>query len=663
MSNEASEGKKIAPLRMKREIFHAPKIPPMQALRFPVASVLVDTGLLHIDDAFDFLVPEEFSSLVAPGVLVSIFFGGKRRQGVVLTRKEESQFTGRLRFLSEVIRPYPVLSSSILDLTGEIKRYYGGTRWDALRFALPQFSKTNEEVSTPTEHELKATPAISRERDEIYPEGFWKALTSSPKDSPQVRAYWSPPPAMDPFNFLESLLSATQGGVILLLPDQSDVERMFARLKASARFDMAEVSIWHSGLKRREREETFVRALNHKTRIVIGVRGALLLPIENLHLIALWDEGNSSYSEQRTPYFHAREVAIMRSRIDKTHLVIGGFAPSLTAAQYLHRGYLTHLSPLSDFIKKQAVTIKAITNRSAPNQSGRFPTIAWQTLRRGLTRGPVIVQAQLRGYIQALSCSRCFNGALCKCGGKLIAKEHIRIPECYLCGTNYHNWICPYCSHRELRNSQIGDERLVEELGRAFPNQLIISSNAEHRVERVSNQAAIVVATPGSEPIALDGYEAGVIIDSRISLERATLNAEEDSRRRWFAFATLLRPGSELFIDCEYTNRNLQALIRWDGLGASLRELQERENLLLPPHAKTVEVRGEHNSVGELIRALPGKVLVSAPKMAENGETVALLRFPMADNHLVLEEIFNRARGQSSRGSHVARVKVDPISF
>jgi primosomal protein N' len=98
-------------------------------------------------------------------------------------------------------------------------------------------------------------------------------------------------------------------------------------------------------------------------------------------------------------------------------------------------------------------------------------------------------------------------------------------------------------------------------------------------------------------------------------------------------------------------------------LGASLRELQERENLLLPPHAKTVEVRGEHNSVGELIRALPGKVLVSAPKMAENGETVALLRFPMADNHLVLEEIFNRARGQSSRGSHVARVKVDPISF
>jgi primosomal protein N' (replication factor Y) len=214
-----------------------------------------------------------------------------------------------------------------------------------------------------------------------------------------------------------------------------------------------------------------------------------------------------------------------------------------------------------------------------------------------------------------------------------------------------------------LRNSQIGDERLVEELGRAFPNQVIISSNAEHRVQTVSSQAAIVVATPGSEPITLDGYEAGVIIDSRISLERATLNAEEDSRRRWFAFATLLRPGSELFIDSEYTNRNLQALMRWDGLGASLRELQERENLLLPPHAKTVEIRGEHNSVGELIRALPGKVLVSAPKLAENGETVALLRFSIADNHLVLEEIFNRARAQSSRGSHVARVKVDPISF
>lgn len=663
MNNEASAINKVAPLRLKREKILLPKPPSVQAQYLPVASVLVDTGLLHLDEAFDFLVPEELSQLIAPGTLVSLFFGGKRTQGVVLSRKEVSQFAGRLRFITEIIKPFPVVTDSILALVAEIKRYYGGNRWDALRFALPQFSKSISSIDLPLKSESKPAQISVEMADTNYSKGFWQAITKNPALHNQVRAYWSAPPASDPFIFLEKLLAFTSGPVLLVLPDQNDVERMVSRMRNLGSFNMEQVEIWHSGVKRREREITFLKIINRQVKILIGVRGSLLLPMENVQLIILWDEGNPSYAEQRAPYYHAREVAIMRSRIDKTHLVIGGYAPSIAAAQYLHRGYLTHLAPSNNFIKQQMPSIKAITNRAAPNQSGRFPTIAWQTLRRGLELGPVIVQAQLRGYIQGLSCSRCFNLARCACGGKLITKEERRIPECFLCGSIHHNWSCAFCFHRELRNSQIGDERLVEELGRAFPNQLIVSSNAEHRVLLAPNHSAIVVATPGTEPIAQNGYTAGVIVDSRLSLERATLSAEEDSRRRWFAFATLLQPGSELFIDCEYTNRNLQSLVRWDGLGASLRELQERENLLLPPHAKTVEIRGEYNSVAELIRGLPPQVLISAPKLVENGETVALLRFLSAGNNHILEEIFSRARTQSTRGAHVARVKVDPTSF
>jgi primosomal protein N' (replication factor Y) len=214
-----------------------------------------------------------------------------------------------------------------------------------------------------------------------------------------------------------------------------------------------------------------------------------------------------------------------------------------------------------------------------------------------------------------------------------------------------------------LRNSQIGDERLVEELGRTFPNTRIISSNAQHRILEIDDEPVIVIATPGTEPVLKNGYSAGVIINSQVTLQRATLNAEEESRRRWFAFATLLRAEAELFIDSEYGNRNIQALVRWDGLGASVRELQERAVLSLPPFAKTVEVKGTHEAVAQVVRDLPGEVLISAPKSLETGEMVALIRISPSTSNVALNEIFRRVRAQSARGSHVARLRVDPISF
>ena len=116
----------VAPLRLKREKAVLP--PPAQAKKDPIASVLVDTGLPHVDDEFDFLIPEELSQYIFPGSLVSITFNRKRTFGIVISRKENSNFHGKLRFISEVIKKYPVVTDSTLELIAEVKKYYGGTR-------------------------------------------------------------------------------------------------------------------------------------------------------------------------------------------------------------------------------------------------------------------------------------------------------------------------------------------------------------------------------------------------------------------------------------------------------------------------------------------------------------------------------------------------------
>lgn len=653
----------VAPLRLKREKAVLP--PPAQAKKDPIASVLVDTGLPHVDDEFDFLIPEELSQYIFPGSLVSITFNRKRTFGVVISRKENSNFHGKLRFISEVIKKYPVVTDSNLELAAEVKKYYGGTRWDVLRFAIPRLTKktVEKDFSAHNAEEIVNTSVNQLAVDDRYPSGFWNALKQNPKTSQPVRVYWSPPPSEDPFIFIEKLLAIGHKKIILLLPDRADVDRMVDLLGKNGNSFAEKITVWHSELTRKEREESFVEVLLGKKQIVIGVRSAVLLPMIDVDLIIVWEEGSDTYSEQRSPYYHAREVAIMRAHIDKSHLILAGAAPSLVATQYITQKYLTFLSTRSEVIKDQMPTVRAITNRAAPEQSGRVPTIAWQSLQRGLKAGPVIIQVPLRGYVLNLTCSRCLNTAICPCGGKLIFKNSQRIPECFLCGNLIHNWTCTFCESRQLRNTIVGDEKVLEEIGRAFPNTVIISSNMQHRIYHIDNEPAIIVATPGSEPIAERGYAAGLILNGNVTLQRAALCAEEDTRRRWFGLAMMLRPKSELFIDVDYGNRNLQALVRWDGFGASQRELMERQTLNLPPIAKSIQVLGEYQAVNSVVRNLPGHVLVSAPKMGVNGETEAVLRIPFDETHLVTEEIFRRVRQQSAKGEHVARVKIDPVAL
>lgn len=650
----------MKPLQLKRELVEA--VPAVVASNLPIARVLVDTGLLHLDQDFDFLIPEEFSAKIAVGSVVKVPFNRRRVLGVVTSREESSSFRGQLRFISEVVRPYPLVSVNMLALAREIKRYYGGTMWDSLRFAIPALGKTvrvYEGIQEPVHP--PAAQSSSNESDERYPESFWSALAANPKEHHSVRALWNANPAEDPFNFLLDLVARCKRSSLLLLPDQVDVDRMHKKLQEDARFTGRAILIWHSQMSRAEREMTFLHILSEEEVIVIGVRGALFLPIHNLDLIVLWDEGSDSYCEQRTPYFHAREVAIMKSHLERTHLIIGCAAPSLTAIRYLNDRYLTLLTrnPLTK--PSAQVSILAVDDRNSPSESGRFPTKAWQVVKRGLNTGPVLVQVPMKGYIQSLLCSTCRNRALCGCGGKLVWREHRSNPECNLCGTVHNLWSCPYCSGRQLRYHQIGDVRIVEELGKAFPNQSIVYSNKDHRLLELGSNPVIVIATPGAEPHVPDGYAAVIICNSRMMLERATLDAEEEARRRWFGIATMLRPGGALFIDSEGSNRNIQSLIRWNPIDIGLRELAERSELLLPPVVKAVEISGADPAVRSITRNFPREVAISLPKLLPKGEVSVVMRIPHSLATAVLSQIFQRARNQSAEGLDIARIKVDPL--
>ncbi len=114
-------------------------------------------------------------------------------------------------------------------------------------------------------------------------------------------------------------------------------------------------------------------------------------------------------------------------------------------------------------------------------------------------------------------------------------------------------------------------------------------------LDTVPGTPAVVVSTPGAEPVAEGGYAAALLLDGWAMLSRPDLRAGEDALRRWMGAAALVRPqpaGGTVVVVAEPTLRPVQALVRWDPAGYAVRELGERGELGFPPVSRMAAVAG-----------------------------------------------------------------------
>jgi primosomal protein N' (replication factor Y) len=306
--------------------------------------------------------------------------------------------------------------------------------------------------------------------------------------------------------------------------------------------------------------------------------------------------------------------------------------------------------------------------RDAAAATARLPTLAWETARDGLTRGPVLVQVPRRGYVPALACATCRAAARCAaCAGPLALRARTAAPSCGWCGREAVPFDCRHCGGSTVRAAVVGARRTAEELGRAFPSVRVLTSGRDEVVARVGAGPALVVATPGAEPVADSGYAAALLLDGWALLGRADLRTGEEALRRWMAAAALVRPVSEggaVVVHADASLTAVQALVRWDPVTAAERELAERRSLGFPPSVRFAELRGSAAAIDELAagRLPPSAERLGPTPTGRADEQRLLLRVPLADAAALSAAL--RA-GQSSRSARKAaepvRVQVDPV--
>jgi primosomal protein N' (replication factor Y) len=602
------------------------------AKELPVARVLVDKGVLHLDRYFDYAVPEELDAVAQPGVRVRVRFGaggrtvreGRREgggliDGFLVERVAESDYAGPLAALAQVVSPEPVLSPELLGLARAVADRYAGSLADVLQLAVPPRHARAEatEMSAPPPPPPAPDPG-SWQRYGRGADFLWSLAAGG-----APRAVWTALPGP---GWAEEIARAVQAtlasgrGALVVVPAGRPAARVDAALRGLIGEGHHAVLTADAGQERRYREWLAVR--RGVVRAVVGTRAAMFAPVRDPGLVVVWDDGDASHSDDHAPSPHVREVLELRASRDKCAFLLGGTSCTVEAAQLVESGWAAPLVADREQVRAAAPLVRTVGDgdlaRDAAARAARLPTLAWEVVRDGLRQGPVLVQVPRRGYVPRMACAQCRAPARCRhCAGPLTAQTAGEL-RCGWCGREETAWHCPECGGFRLRAQVVGARRTAEELGRAFPAVPVRTSGREQVLDTVPGAPALVVSTPGAEPVAEGGYAAALLLDGWAMLGRPDLRAGEDALRRWIGAGALVRPqsaGGTVVVVAEPTLRPVQALVRWDPVGHAVRELGERAELGFPPVSRMAAVSGPADALAGFLGGvqLPADAEVLGP--------------------------------------------------
>ncbi|MGH6655957.1 MAG: primosomal protein N' [Actinocrinis sp.] len=654
----------------------------------PYARVIVDVEPAHLDRLWDYTIPAKLDEAAQPGVRVRVRFAGQLVDGYLWERVDKTEFVGRLAPLHGVVSPEPVLTREIGRLARAVADAYAGTAADVLRLAIPP-RHARAEKAPPRERVTAALAAYDPQPWKYYANG--PELLAALAEGHSPRAVWTALPGAgapsgdmtgpDWARALAAAVHATMSGgrsALIVVPDGRDVDRMDGALTES--LGPGRHVALTADLGAGERYSRWLAAKRGHVGCVVGTRAAVFAPLPGLGLIALWDDGDSSLADRAAPYPHVREVLTIRAHQAGAAALIGGYTVTAEGAQLVARRWARPVAATRAVVREHAPLIRTVdpdrdTARDAGAAVARMPTMAWRVARDGLQRGPVLVQVPRTGYLPALACVRCREPAHCAhCHGALALAGAADSARCRWCGRSAERWRCDRCGASRFRARATGAARSAEELGRAFSGVPVRLSRGGAILTGVGSEPALIVATPGAEPVATGGYAAAVLLDGDLLLGVPTLRAAEQALRRWLAAAALVRPAGEggvIAVAAEPAATAVQALVRWDPAAFARRELADRADLGYPPAARIAELTAPYSALDEFLTALAlpddTQILGPTPVQAGDGPEAqhrVLIRCARAGGRKLAEALKATQGVRSARKAPVhVRIRIDPVDL
>ncbi|MDR0299628.1 MAG: primosomal protein N' [Streptococcaceae bacterium] len=292
---------------------------------------------------------------------------------------------------------------------------------------------------------------------------------------------------------------------IMLVPEISLTSQIARRF--IARFGN-EVALLHSRLSDGERYDEWRRIKAGKAKIVVGTRSAIFAPLDNIGVVIIDEEHDSSYKQESSPRYHARDVALWRAKYHQARLILGSATPALETRARAERG-LYSLLRLDKRANQQAELpeVEIIDMRQNLNdKSANFSAVLLEKISEKMAkREQIVLMLNRRGYSSFVMCRDCGFVVKCpNCDVGLTLHMDTRTLNCHYCG--HREGIpqsCPNCNSREIKYYGSGTQKIEEELMNLLPNVSIIRMDVDTTSRKGSHDKLLDAFGRGEADILL----------------------------------------------------------------------------------------------------------------------------------------------------------------
>ena len=610
----------------------------------------VAVDVLAVERLFDYTVPDALGVVVGVGTIVRVNLGGRRVRAWVVEDDVASEAPPeKLRPLLAAVSAGP--SPEIVDLTAWAAWRFAGPRLPLLRAASPAAVVPPGPLPE-SGHVL--TPETASKRSQIAEPSSAGELAADAAGRAVATVRW--PPAGEPGDLIAGLLSE-RGSTIVVVPDGR-----LGRLAAALRSNGATVVPWLTEGRPRDRARAWDRA-RRGACVILGGRSAVLAPVPDLGAIVVVDDGSEALKEERSPTWHARDLAGERAGRRGARLTLVSPAPPLEAP-----GPVLVASRSAE--RAGWPITEVIDRRREPPGLGLFSPRAVAALRdaAGRTSAAEAVRAvcvlNRKGRARLLACAACGDIARCEGCEAAVAEadsgaEGIALLACATCGATRPR-VCIRCSSTRLKVLRSGVSRVREDLAALLPGvgvAIVDAGTGELPAEPVliGTEAVLhrVEPHPGGSTAAV------VFLDFDAELLAPRFRAGEQALWLLVRAARLIGPraaGGRLLVQTRLPRHEvIEAAVRADpGLLAET-ERPRRKLLDLPPYAALARITGDPPALAAAAAALRA----AGPGLGVSGgaDSVLLVRASSAES---LAAALAAALG-AGRPAGRLRAEVDPL--
>jgi primosomal protein N' (replication factor Y) len=263
-----------------------------------------------------------------------------------------------------------------------------------------------------------------------------------------------------------------------------------------------DVAVLHSHLGDAERGGHWRRIAGGQTQVVVGARSAVFAPTRRLGLIVIDEEHESTFKQESTPRYHARDVAVMRARLENIPIVLGSATPSLESWHNAHRGAYTLLTLPQRVLDRPLPQVGLIDLRHQGPVKGRPRALSEgleQAMREALRDGgQVMLLLNRRGFSTHVHCPACGHVETCRfCDLSLTYHKQRDVMLCHYCGYEQEPLQrCPQCGQAAVRYQGLGTEKLEVEIADRFPNHVVRRMDSDS-MRRAGSHAQVLAAFRG----------------------------------------------------------------------------------------------------------------------------------------------------------------------